>query len=100
MNQAMTDPACTETASCDLSRISSALYTLVAAVDTLEPACIDLYTLYELLTVLQQTLTNYTGITSSYNDKLTDYVKLIKEIIPDQLAALMSNNAYFQCTYS
>ncbi|GKZ33830.1 hypothetical protein AbraIFM66950_003914 [Aspergillus brasiliensis] len=102
-----TDPACIETASCDFSRTFSTLDTLGAAVDTLEPACIDFYTLDGLLTVLQQTLTNYTEITSSYHDKFTDYVKYIKEIIPDQLAAFMSTdtpygpgNAYFQCTYS
>ncbi|GKZ69379.1 hypothetical protein AnigIFM50267_004574 [Aspergillus niger] len=101
------DPACTETPSCDFSRVFSTLDALAAAVDALEPACIDFYTLDGLLTVLQQTLTNYTGITSSYDDKFNDYVKYIKEIIPDQLTDFMRTdtpygpgNAYFQCTYS
>ncbi|TPR02302.1 alpha/beta hydrolase fold family protein [Aspergillus niger] len=46
-------------------------------------------------------------ITSSYDDKFNDYVKYIKEIIPDRLTDIMRTgtpygpgNAYFQCTYS
>ncbi|OJK04633.1 carbohydrate-binding module family 24 protein [Aspergillus aculeatus ATCC 16872] len=101
------NPECALSEVCDFSQTFATLDALEAAVDTLQPACVDFYTLDGLATVLQQTLTNYTGITSSYDTKFDDYVKYVKEMIPDQLAAFMSTdapygpgNAYFQCTYS
>lgn len=101
------DPACEEPEVCDFTKVFSTLDALEAAVDTLEPACVDYYTLDGLLTVLNQTLTNYTGITSSYDSKFDDYVSYIKEIIPLQLTEFMSTdkpygpgNQFFQCTFS
>jgi hypothetical protein len=77
------------------------------AVGNLDPVCVDFYTLDGLATVLEQTLTNYTGITSNYDTKFDEYVDYIKEIIPDQLNEFMRveapygpGNQFFRCTYN
>lgn len=67
----------------------------------------DYYTLDGLQTVLQDTLANYSDITSNYDSKSNDYVKYVGEIIPLQLQDFMKadepygpGNQFFQCTYN
>ncbi|KAJ5501859.1 carbohydrate-binding module family 24 protein [Penicillium fimorum] len=90
-NSELPGPACTESEVCDFSKSFSTLDALEAALNKLEPAC---------------TLTNFTGITSSYDNKFDEYVKYIEEVIPDQLDAFMRSeapygpgNQFFHCTY-
>lgn len=108
------DPACAEPEVCDFTKTFPTLDILETTMDALEivmhnldPACVDFYTLDGLETVLQQTLTNYTGITSSYDKKFDEYIAYIREVIPDQLDAFMRSeapygpgNQFFQCTYN
>lgn len=100
-------PECAEVDVCDFTKSYPTLDDLEAALDTIEPACVDFYTLDGLGTTMGQTLDNYTHITSSYDSKFDDYVKYVKEVINIQLEDFMSSdepygpgNQFFRCTYS
>ncbi|KAJ6006733.1 carbohydrate-binding module family 24 protein [Penicillium sp. IBT 35674x] len=101
------DAACAVPTICDFTQSYGTLDDLEAAMDTIAAACIDYYTLDGLQTKLNQTLTNYTDITSSYDSKFDDYVEYVKATITSQLEDFMSpdepygpGNQFFECTYS
>ncbi|CAG8920185.1 unnamed protein product [Penicillium salamii] len=102
-----TDAACDEPVVCDPTLNYISMDDLQDALGDLHPVCVDYYMLNALATVLDETLTNYTDITSSYDKKFDEYVQYIKEIIPKQLDSFMypdepygPGNQFFQCTYN
>ncbi|KAJ5936332.1 carbohydrate-binding module family 24 protein [Penicillium verhagenii] len=101
------DAACAVPTICDFTMSYATLDDLEAAMDIIAAACIDYYTLDGLKTELNQTLTNFTDITSSYDSKFDDYVDYVKSTIKAQLDDFMSpdeplgpGNQFFECTYS
>jgi hypothetical protein len=101
------NPDCAESSPCDFTKSFSTLDDLAAALDSLDPVCVDYYTLDGLQRVLQDTLANYSDITSNYDSKFNDYVKYVGEMIPLQLQDFMRadepygpGNQFFQCTYN
>jgi hypothetical protein len=100
------NPKCAESSPCDFTKTFSTLDDLDTALDTLDPLCVGFYALEGLQTILQETLTNYSSITSDYDSKFNDYVKYIREMIPLQLQDFMKadkpygpGNQFFRCTF-
>lgn len=98
---------------CDFSINYSSLEALEADLDTLDPYCVDFYTLSALYGELEATLANYTSIadTTNYDDDFKEYAKYMKGQVQPQLMYFMNvselidspngvGNQFFDCTYN
>ncbi|OJJ73124.1 hypothetical protein ASPBRDRAFT_173463 [Aspergillus brasiliensis CBS 101740] len=99
------DSDCTEDVeTCNYTLTFDSFSSLQSSSSSIEDYCVNYYALGVLAAMLNDTMTNYTDIVSSYSGKFTEYQKYISEEVPGVLEAYMSpggaGNSFFTCTFA